>query len=92
MADTTSAEAVVSEVCEYVVAVTEGRLDRSVLDADSLLWSHDGDRALGLDSVEIIALIYRLEEVSGGPLPTQFELMTSVSVRDVAELLTRTRG
>ncbi|MFH8791776.1 phosphopantetheine-binding protein [Streptomyces sp. NPDC017941] len=81
-----------SEVCEYVVAVTEGRVNRSVLDADSLLWSHDGDRALGLDSVEIIALIYRLEEVSGGPLPAQFELMTSVSVRDVAELLTRARG
>ncbi|MEI5100659.1 hypothetical protein RB200_21710 [Streptomyces sp. PmtG] len=92
MGDTTTSDTVVSEVCAYVVAVTEGRLDHADVDADSLLWSHDGDRALGLDSVEIIALIYKLEEVSGGPLPTQFELMTSVSVRDVALLLAETRG
>lgn len=79
----------VDEVCEHIIIVTEGRLQRSDLDADTRLWSHDGDASLGLDSLEVLALFYRLEAASGRTLPPEFELWVTVTVGDIADFLER---
>jgi hypothetical protein len=77
----------VDEVCEHIIIVTEGRLQRSDLDADTRLWSPDGDASSDLDSLEVLALLYRLEAASGHPLPPEFELRVTVTVGDIADFL-----
>jgi hypothetical protein len=77
----------IDDVCSFIVTVTEGRLSLSDLGPHTEVWSFDGVSSVGLDSIEIIALLYRLDEASGRPLSASLELRPSVTVSDIAALL-----
>jgi acyl carrier protein len=77
----------VDQICDAIVAVTEGRVRRFELGPETRLWSLADDESVDLDSLEILALLFRLEEASGRPLPAALELRPTATVGDVAHAL-----
>ncbi|KJY30423.1 MULTISPECIES: hypothetical protein [unclassified Streptomyces] len=66
-----------------------GEIPAADIAPDTLLWSVSEEAlSLGLESVELFELVYRVEARSGLRFPEDFELVSITSVGDLAERLT----